>query len=298
MNTSQTAPQGAKGVLAKFIEYALQPLIIAVVLVYWVFNRENPLVHPIVVLSVQLLLGTLEYLFPARPDWLQPLKEKLTLIAILVVVYAFTMFVGVTYDNLFRASLGELRAALGMNIWPSEWPMLFQVLLAFFMAEFIWYWFHRAEHRWQIVWRLSGHGAHHSFKHLGAVNSGTNHPIEMFVILVPSMLVELLFGAGLASVGAGVLTITQATIAHCNLNMNTRYIGLLFTTNRYHIHHHSVVLEESNTNYGCSAIIWDRVFGTFADAPTRETGTGPTEPSLWGKFMMPIKEPADTQIAP
>jgi len=58
------------------------------------------------------------------------------------------------------------------------------------------------------------------------------------------------------------------------------------------------VLDESNTNYGCAAILWDRMFGTFADAPTRETGTGPTEPSLWGKFLMPIKEPADTQIAP
>jgi len=57
-------------------------------------------------------------------------------------------------------------------------------------------------------------------------------------------------------------------------------------------------LDESNTNYGCSAIIWDRVFGTFLDRDISEAGTGPTEPTLWEKFLMPLKEPDDTSIAP
>lgn len=80
--------------------------------------------------------------------------------------------------------------------------------------------------------------------------------------------------------------------------MNTRWIGLLFTTNTYHICHHSAVLEESNTNYGCSAIIWDRVFGTFLHKTISEAGTGPTEPTMWEKLLMPFKEPEDTAIAP
>ena len=48
----------------------------------------------------------------------------------------------------------------------------------------------------------------------------------------------------------------------------------------------------------CSAIIWDRVFKPFLDKTTGEAGTGPTEPTMWGKFLMPIKEPEDTAIAP
>ena len=59
-----------------------------------------------------------------------------------------------------------------------------------------------------------------------------------------------------------------------------------------------MVLSESNTNFGCSAILWDRVFRTYADADTQETGTGPTEPGLWEKALMPIREPAVTAIAP
>ena len=72
----------------------------------------------------------------------------------------------------------------------------------------------------------------------------------------------------------------------------------LFTTNRYHVHHHSRVLEESNTNYGCAIILWDRLFGTYSNGVTTETGTGPTEPSLWQKFQMPFVEPDDTATAP
>ena len=105
-------------------------------------------------------------------------------------------------------------------------------------------------------------------------------------------------GTGAAAAGAAILTVTQASIAHANIALNTRWIGLLFTTNKYHICHHSVVLEESNTNYGCSAIIWDRVFKTFLDKTTGEAGTGATEPTMWGKFLMPFKEPEDTAIAP
>ena len=92
--------------------------------------------------------------------------------------------------------------------------------------------------------------------------------------------------------------VALASIAHSNLDLNTKVIGWLFTTNRYHIHHHSMVLAESNTNYGCSAIVWDRLFRTFSDAETREAGTGPTEPSLWEKLIMPLRQPADTAIAP
>jgi sterol desaturase/sphingolipid hydroxylase (fatty acid hydroxylase superfamily) len=55
---------------------------------------------------------------------------------------------------------------------------------------------------------------------------------------------------------------------HSNLDLDSKGIGWLFTTNGYHFRHHSRVFEESNTNYGCAAIVWDRVFGTFAEGPT------------------------------
>ena len=282
----------------RFIYWALQPLLAGGVLVFWYFKQDMAAGYPLSILTVQIVLGVIEHWRPARADWVQRWKEKSrNIVLVLILVVASGWVVGF-YDSTLREPLSELRQSLGLDIWPHEWPVFVQVFMVFFLSEFIWYWMHRAEHRWYLVWRASGHGAHHSFKHLGAINFGANHPLELFFIALPSALVELFFGVGVAAAAATVFTVTQASIAHANLKMNTKVIGWLFTTNRYHIHHHSSVLEESNTNYGCSAIVWDRLFGTFADADTVDTGTGPTEPTLWQKFVMPIKEPTDTAIAP
>ncbi len=280
------------------LEYLLQPAILVAVMALWFSNPEEPLIYPIVLATVHVLLGVIEHWMPARPDWLQPAREKLMNVVLVVVLTIGIGIVAGWYDMLLREPLAELRAILHLDIWPHDWPLFAQVLLVFFTGEFIWYWLHRMEHRWALVWRISGHGVHHSFKKLGGLNFGLNHPLEFFFLVAPSAFVELLFGVGIAAAGASILAVVQASIAHANIRMNSRVIGWLFTTNEYHIHHHSVVMEESNTNYGCAAIVWDRLFGTFEPGPTREAGTGPTEPTLWRKALMPFREPDDTAIAP
>ncbi len=291
--------QSSHNLGSTFIKYALQPLLLVSALSLWYLYQESLIIYPIILIGVQILLGIIEYQLPARPDWLPPAKEKTGVILLVVFIFFYSaMIAAPLYDSTLNPVLSSLRSSMGINIWPHEWPMIAQVVLAFFLSELIWYWFHRAEHRWPIIWRLSGHGAHHAFKNLGAINYGANHPLEYFVLLVPSAIVELLFGAGAAVGGAAILLVTQASIVHSNIPTNSRIIGWLFTTNRYHIHHHSLVLEESNTNYGCAVILWDRIFGTFSDKYTKETGIGPTEPNVWNKFLMPIREPRDSQISP
>jgi len=289
----------SKRLVSSFIEYALQPVLLVTVLSLWYLNQESLTIYPLILIGVQVVLGIIEYQLPARPDWLLPAKEKTGVILLVVFIFFYSAMVAAPfYASTLDPALSDLRNQLGIDLWPHEWPMIPQVILAFFMSELIWYWFHRAEHRWPIVWRLSGHGAHHSFKNLGAINYGANHPLEYFVLLVPSAIVELLFGAGAAIGGAAILLVTQASIVHSNIPTNSKVIGWLLTTNRYHIHHHSLVLEESNTNYGCAVILWDRLFGTFSDKHTEETGIGPSEPNIWNKFLMPIREPTDSQISP
>jgi sterol desaturase/sphingolipid hydroxylase (fatty acid hydroxylase superfamily) len=290
--------QAASTVPENVVRYALQPAAIVLILWYWMHNPDNAQVFPIVLVTLHIVLGVLERLMPARPGWISSGRQQLINIGLVLILTIGVGLVGDLYNQLLQTPLSDLRARAHLDIWPHQWPQLAQLFLVFFASEFIWYWFHRAEHRWQLVWRLSGHGAHHSFKRLGALNFGLNHPLEFFLLVLPATLVELTFGVGSAAAGAAVLGVAQASIAHSNLDLNTKVVGWLFTTNRYHIHHHSMVLDESNTNYGCSAIVWDRLFGTFADADTAEAGTGPTEPTLWQKFIMPVREPADTAIAP
>ena len=286
--------------MKSLIKFCLQPALMIGVLTLWYFNRGSPWLYPSVLFGVQSVLGLLEYKYPARPEWVHALSEQSMLVSVFVATFMFGGAVAVPfYMEFVDPILSQLRALAGLDFWPSHWPLMIQVLVAFFMSEFIWYWLHRAEHRWGWIWRMTGHGSHHAFKHLGAIHVGANHPLEILLVLsLPATVVELLFGAGSAIGGSILLLITQASIAHSNLDLNTRVIGWLFTTNRYHIHHHSAVFEESNTNYGCAAILWDRLFGTFRDADTADTGIGPTQPSLWQIFIMPVREPSDIQTSP
>ncbi len=284
--------------MSRALHYGLQPGLLVFALSIWILWPESELTLPAGILTVLLILGTLETLRPARPDWVVEAGERWGQIFVFVGLSLLGGVIQDLYGRFLEQPLAELRAGSALDIWPHTWPALVQLFMVFFLSEFIWYWIHRAEHRWAPVWRVSGHGAHHAFKKLGALNSGLNHPFELALIVAPGAFIALVFGVGEPAAGAVLLGLTQAAIAHTNLDLNTRGIGWLFTTNRYHIHHHSVVLEESNTNYGCSAIIWDRVFGTFADAATAETGTGPSEPGWWGKLLMPFVEPSDTATAP
>ncbi len=288
----------ASSPVALVVKYTLQPIILVGVVAIWLTQPDHPLLFPGVVIAVQLILGLLERRLPARPGWLIRGREMALNLFLVFILSSAGAAVGVAYAQLLAAPLDGLRQSLHLDIWPHHWPLLVQMLMVFLSSEFIWYWLHRAEHRWQPVWRFSGHGAHHSFKRLGALNFGLNHPFELFLLVLPAALIELTFGVGVAVAGATVLGVVQASIAHANLDLNSKWIGLLFTTNGYHIRHHSSVLEQSNTNYGCSAIIWDRIFGTFGDSRTADAGIGPTEPTLWEKFLMPIREPRDSRIAP
>ena len=224
------------------IYWGLQPVLLITAVGIWYADPTFELTYLYLIIGVQLVLGMIEHYSPARPEWLIRTRQK----SINVILVFFLTLIALTLANFYvewlEAPLAVFRNTVGLDIWPHHWPILAQLLMVFFASEFIWYWMHRSQHRFTWVWRLSGHGVHHSFKKLNALNFGLNHPIEYFFILLPSILVELIFGVGVAAAGASVLTVIQTSIVHSNINLNSRGIGWLFTTNRYHICHHSVDL--------------------------------------------------------
>jgi len=280
------------------VHYGLQPalLIASVWLVVALGDAEAA--YPIAFVGVVGLLGALEHWMPARPAWRHTARERATNLGIVLGIGAIAAVLVFAYQAELGPVLDAFRARHGLDVWPRHWPLALQIPLALGLSELGWYWLHRAEHRFPWLWRSTGHAAHHSFQHLGAIHFGANHPFELGVLLLPMAGVELLLGAGPAAAGGTILLLANTAVAHSNLDLNTRGIGWVFTTNRYHVHHHSRVLEESNTNYGCAVIAWDRLFGTFADAPTVATGIGDTEPNLIGKLRLPFREPHDTTVAP
>jgi sterol desaturase/sphingolipid hydroxylase (fatty acid hydroxylase superfamily) len=66
---------------------------------------------------------------------------------------------------------------------------------------------------------------------------------------------------------------------------------LIFTTAEWHALHHSLERDESDQNFGCALIIWDRVFGTFNGNPNVvRVGNGTGEQlSLYMQLTMPFR---------
>ena len=55
-----------------------------------------------------------------------------------------------------------------------------------------------------------------------------------------------------------------------SLDVRLGPLNRIFSMAEPHRWHHSLVLEEANTNYGSNLIIWDLIFGTFFLPSDRE----------------------------
>ncbi len=290
-------PEARKQRIKTLVYWGLQPTMTALALVL-PFMGAGEFGYFMFFISLFSLLTLLEILIPARPEWQETFNDKLMVLGLVWIASLADDLFEAVFDESRFVWLGSLSERFGLDIWPDSWPILAQVFLIFASYEFVNYWYHRGAHRWGWLWKASGHGTHHAFKSLTAINTMANHPFEALFLMLPRMLVGFLLGGEEVGLAVGSLFMVTVFMAHCNLELNSKVIGLFFTTNRYHIHHHSMVREESNTNYGCACIMWDRVFGTFSDADTQEAGIGKTQPSYAELFLMPFEEPKSSEVAP
>lgn len=247
---------------------------------------------------ILLLMEWLERVVPAKPAWRLSVRQRFALLGWYVAILVVTGVVLASYDLLVGPALAGVREALGGGAWPDAWPLLVQVLMVYFAADFIYYWIHRAIHRFGWFWRLSGHGVHHAFHNLHALNVGATHPLETLFLALPTVLLAGLLGVpGEAVAGAVVLLVVNGTLAHANLQMDTPVLDWFFTSSSQHRRHHSQVFEHSNSNYACNAIVWDHLFGTYSGGDVEQTGIGPRQPTLWEMLRMPWREPGDADTA-
>ncbi len=280
--------------LARAIAAVGHPLILGGALgLWWALGADDDAML-VTLVSILLVSMLLERLVPAVPAWRLGFVARLRLAGLYLLTLMVSGIVIAGYGSVLPETLAGFRAGIGMAVWPAGWPILAQALLLYAASDFIYYWIHRAIHRWPVLWRVSGHGFHHGFQNLHAFNAGANHPFELVAIALPLALLAALFGAPEEAVGAaGVLLLSNTTLAHANVRMHTPVFSFFFTASDHHRRHHSMVFEESNTNYACNAILWDRLFGTYSRGPVRQTGIGPTQPGLWRMFLLPFREPVD-----
>ena len=135
-------------------------------------------------------------------------------------------------------------------------------VVAFIAVDFAYYWWHRATHRVNFFW--SSHVVHHQSQDYNLAVALRQAWISIFTI-VPFYLPIAFLG-----IPTEIYVTIQAFSTLYQFWIHTRTIGTLgplewvINTPSHHRVHHAVNPEYVDKNYAATLIIWDRLFGTFA----------------------------------
>ncbi len=208
-------------------------------------------------MMIVYLLGVFVVCFAverAIPGWPLPKVRTwpLRVVAVNLIQIAIVLLAGVTWEKwLSSASLFKLEAHVGPTAGG---------FIAYFIATFIFYWWHRWRHENDFLWRMF-HQIHHSPQRLEVITSFYKHPAEMVVnSMLGSLLVYTTLGLSLEG-GAVYTACTAIGEFYYHTNIRTpRWVGFFFQRPEMHRIHHQH--ERHKNNYG-DITWWDMLFGTY-----------------------------------
>jgi sterol desaturase/sphingolipid hydroxylase (fatty acid hydroxylase superfamily) len=184
--------------------------------------------------------------------------------------------VSTVLSSMFQPMVASISLALtrmlgaGWIAFPSGgWGWCMAFVSALVMTDAIEYLFHRAQHRFSLLWKM--HELHHSAEHFDVTVTYRNFWIEPLIktaCLYP--LVGVLFkippGVGAAVAMAFML---NNHVVHMNLKFASKRHTLIFNNPQYHRMHHSRDPRDYDRNFGAMLLIWDYLFGTL-QRPARD----------------------------
>ena len=135
--------------------------------------------------------------------------------------------------------------------------------LTFIVIDFVYYWYHRCSHRIRFLWAV--HMNHHSSEEMNYVVSlrqawfGPITKIPFFIFM------PLVGFDPLITLVAGVASTLWGVLGHTQWINKLGLLEYIFVTPSSHRVHHGSNECYLDKNYGNFLIIWDRMFGTFAE---------------------------------
>ncbi|MEE8291421.1 MAG: sterol desaturase family protein [Candidatus Tectomicrobia bacterium] len=166
----------------------------------------------------------------------------------------------------------------GWGVWPLlHVPPWGNIVLSLVVLDFAIYLQHVLSHALPVFWRL--HMVHHTDLDVDVTTGLRFHPIEMLLSMVYKAALVLLLGVHPAAVIAFEVILNAASeFNHGNVRLPTaleRILRQVVMTPDLHRIHHSVVVAETNANFGFSVPFWDRLCGTYRDQPGQPQTTMP-----------------------
>ncbi|WP_298439924.1 sterol desaturase family protein [uncultured Ferrimonas sp.] len=158
------------------------------------------------------------------------------------------------------------------------------LLWAFVLQDFLYYWFHRASHR--VHWMWSAHVVHHSSE---LMNYSTAFRQSLFYPLAGmwlfwSPMVWLGYDPKLVFAIVG-LNLGYQFFVHTRWTKRIPIVQFWLNTPSHHRVHHGTNPQYIDKNYAGVLMIWDRLFGTFQaeldEQPVRFGVVGFMEKQRW-----------------
>ena len=146
-------------------------------------------------------------------------------------------------------------------------PSVVKIGLALLLVDFTIYWIHRAQHRFDVMWRT--HKWHHSVEHMYWFAGFRTSFLHSLIYNIPQVLVPMqLFHLSPLEAGVGYsIGLFIQFWEHTNVRANIGPLKYIFITPQYHRVHHSATRHQS-MNLGTTFSIWDRMFGSYVDPDT------------------------------
>lgn len=150
-----------------------------------------------------------------------------------------------------------------------QWPLWLRVLVSILILDLVIYLQHLMFHAVPLLWRL--HMVHHADLDLDVSSGLRFHPIEIAISMVIKMTIVAALGVPVIAVLLFEITLNAtAMFNHSNLHLPQqvdRILRQIIVTPDMHRVHHSVLIRETNSNFGFNFPWWDRLFGTYRAQP-------------------------------
>ena len=150
-----------------------------------------------------------------------------------------------------------------------SFPYILKVFIGILALDLIIYFQHVMFHAVPIFWRL--HMMHHVDLDIDVTTGLRFHPIEVMQSMGIKIAAVVIIGPPVPAVILFEILLNGTSMFnHGNIRMNPHVDGwlrLLVVTPDMHRVHHSVIIKETNSNFGFNFPWWDRLFGTYRSQP-------------------------------
>lgn len=204
--------------------------------------------------------GPLERLFPARRQRvLRP--ELATDLCFFAGQYLLFGVVVAACLSACSAALANWLGLLDFKLWLEALPLWARAALAVITGDLLIYWFHRACHHYDFLWRF--HAVHHSVEHLDWIAAHREHPLDGLATQLLVNLPGILLGVSFTTLGAIVVFRGMwAIFIHSNIELPLGPLRPLFGAPDLHRWHHARVARTEH-NFANLAPYLDLLFGTY-----------------------------------